>query len=643
MAASSTRKAAGSRQPDRSRLETKNRSVGQYLSKFLTPGSTLSMSTKHFGGPTNRSGLTFLLVAVVIFVEVHVGRFATLENGRTILANSASIIIASIAIGRLLISGNVDLSIGGMLSFIAVVVSIVARDSSSVIFSVIVALALGFGLGLLNGGLVLSLSISPIIVTLGLSFLYLGVAYGLTSSQSVFGFPQGLLDLGRADILGVSLPVWIALFAFLLGAFALTRTVGGIRSYAVGGNPLAAAYAGIHVRKHILGLYTYVGASIGLVALLQAGRLGSVTADLGTNFELEVLTAVILGGVAFNGGGGRPFGIFIGVALIAVLDAAMVFEGFQDYAQRIAKGVILLSALAADQYSAWHKRNRKNALPTESGCSVGKVVAANATATDPINERGGAKFGAPVLVANAINKRYGAVVALREVSTVIHGGSVTCLLGDNGAGKSTLIKIFSGALKPSSGVIELLGQSTRNLDAMEMRRRGVETVYQDLALCPNLGVVYNLMLGKEPVRLRLGPLRLIDRSAAEREATKRLTAIGVGINDFYRPVTEMSGGQRQSVAIARVVEEDVRLVILDEPTAALGVSQTENVLTLVRTLANRGAAVLLITHDVEIVKTVADHILVLRRGEVVYDGAAADIGTSTLLHLMAGISVEHAG
>jgi ABC-type sugar transport system ATPase subunit len=125
-----------------------------------------------------------------------------------------------------------------------------------------------------------------------------------------------------------------------------------------------------------------------------------------------------------------------------------------------------------------------------------------------------------------------------------------------------------------------MGQSIQILDAMEVRRKGVETVYQELALCPNLGVVYNLMLGKEPVRFSFGPLRIVDRATAEKEAARRLRAIGVNISDFYRSVKEMSGGQRQAVAIARVVEDNVHLVILDEPTAALGVSQTENVLRL---------------------------------------------------------------
>jgi ribose/xylose/arabinose/galactoside ABC-type transport system permease subunit/ABC-type branched-subunit amino acid transport system ATPase component len=591
--------------------------------------------TKEFGGSTKRSGLAILLVAIVAVVQLHVGRFATLENGLTILENSAGIIIVSIAMGRLLIAGNVDLSIGGMLSLIAVVVSIVARDTGNVFFAAGAAILLGGALGLLNGCLVLLLNISPIIVTLGLSFLYLGVAYGLTSSESVFGFPEGLLFLGRARVLVIPLPVWIAFAVFLLGSLALTRTVGGLRSYAIGGSSTAATYAGVNVKSHVRSLFAYLGASVGLVALLQAGRLGSVTADLGTNFELEVLTAAILGGVAFNGGSGRPFGIFIGVALIAVLDAAMVFEGFQEYGQQIAKGVILLSALGADQYSAWRRRASQNSVVSEVNLfTPGDHEISDAGSRSTVSDH------RSVLVARSVSKRYGAVVALKEVSTAIHSGAVTCLVGDNGAGKSTLIKIFSGAVPPSSGDIQLQGESIQSLGVMGVRRKGVETVYQDLALCPNLGVVYNLVLGEEPRRRRLGPFRLLDRRAAELEAAKRLDTIGIRIPDLYRPVTEMSGGQRQSVAIARVVEENIQLIILDEPTAALGVRQTENVLRLVRELASRGAAILLITHDVEIVKSIADRILVLRRGEVVYDGPAAGIGTSTLLHLMAGIATE---
>lgn len=239
-----------------------------------------------------------------------------------------------------------------------------------------------------------------------------------------------------------------------------------------------------------------------------------------------------------------------------------------------------------------------------------------------------------MLRATGLTKSYGPVMAVRDISLAAHAGQVTCLLGDNGAGKSTLIKMLSGVLGPDSGTIELQGEAQSFSGPSDARAAGVETVYQELALCTNLGAALNLVLGTEPRRLGL-----LDLRAAERIARDRLAALGTSLDDQFRPVGELSGGQRQSVAIARVVVDQVKVVVLDEPTAALGVRQTGNVLRLARRLAEEGAAVIMITHDVDSVKAVADHVVVLNLGRVVFDGPADSIDTGQMIHLMAGYGV----
>jgi ABC-type sugar transport system ATPase subunit len=169
------------------------------------------------------------------------------------------------------------------------------------------------------------------------------------------------------------------------------------------------------------------------------------------------------------------------------------------------------------------------------------------------------------------------------------------------------------------------------------RDAGVETVWQDLAVCQNLGAAYNLALGNEPSRMGVGPFRIFDRNAAEEAALKRLASIGVNLTDMFRPLSDLSGGQRQSVSISRVVSEEVKIVILDEPTAALGVHQTRNVVALIRELAESGAAVILVSHDIEIVQELADHYVILNRGALVADARAKDMTPQKLVHLMAGL------
>lgn len=214
-----------------------------------------------------------------------------------------------------------------------------------------------------------------------------------------------------------------------------------------------------------------------------------------------------------------------------------------------------------------------------------------------------------VLSAINVSKRYGAVQALDEVSLDLLPGEVVALVGDNGAGKSTVVKVISGVVAPDHGTIERDGHQVRIHNPLDAQRLGISTIHQDLALCENLDVVANLFLGTE--RRRWSLLRHIDM---ERTARELLTSLDVRIRDIRVPVVMLSGGQRQSVAIARALIGDPRVVILDEPTAALGVEQTAQVLSLIRRLRERGLAVLLISHNLTDVRAVSDRIVVLRLG-----------------------------
>jgi D-xylose transport system ATP-binding protein len=195
------------------------------------------------------------------------------------------------------------------------------------------------------------------------------------------------------------------------------------------------------------------------------------------------------------------------------------------------------------------------------------------------------------------------------VSLDLRAGEVVALVGDNGAGKSTLVKVISGVTAPDAGRIELDGQPVRVNQPLDAQRIGIATVHQDLALCENLDVVGNLFLGAE--RHRWSVLRHV---RMERAACTLLSSLDVRIRDIGVPVAMLSGGQRQSVAIARALIGDPRVVVLDEPTAALGVEQTAQVLALVRRLRERGLAVLIISHNLADVRAVSDRIVVLRLG-----------------------------
>ncbi|HEY5335896.1 MAG TPA: ATP-binding cassette domain-containing protein [Mycobacteriales bacterium] len=236
----------------------------------------------------------------------------------------------------------------------------------------------------------------------------------------------------------------------------------------------------------------------------------------------------------------------------------------------------------------------------------------------------------PLLRLAKIGKSFGAVEALTDIDLEIYAGEVLALVGDNGAGKSTLIKTISGIWSPDQGQEFWDGQEVHIRHPRDSAALGIATMYQDLALADNLDIVENMFLGREVVRA--GPL---DETAMEISARQTLSDLSVTtVRSIRQPVGSLSGGQRQAVAVARAVLQDAKLVIMDEPTAALGVSQTKMVLDLVRSLSDRGVAVLLISHNLNDVFAVADRMAALYLGRLAGTARVADIDTQQAVSLI---------
>lgn len=231
---------------------------------------------------------------------------------------------------------------------------------------------------------------------------------------------------------------------------------------------------------------------------------------------------------------------------------------------------------------------------------------------------------AVVLETRDLGKTYGHVRALVDVNVSVSEGEVVGLLGDNGAGKSTLVGLLSGAVAPSSGWIYVDGASQSFGDPREAQDLGIQTVYQDLSLAGDLTPAENIYLGREPLRQGLlGALRWLDRRKMNADTADKLAELRVTLKSLQSPCSELSGGQRQAVAIARAITWTRRLIMLDEPTAALGVAQTQMVLDIVVQLRERRIPVLLISHNMQDVFAVATRVVVLRQGRVVLDVATA--------------------
>lgn len=245
----------------------------------------------------------------------------------------------------------------------------------------------------------------------------------------------------------------------------------------------------------------------------------------------------------------------------------------------------------------------------------------------------------PILSVRGVSKRFGGTQASQNINLDLHPGEVLALAGDNGAGKSTLIKMISGVNTPDSGTITLHGTEITNRSPHEVRDLGIETIYQDLALADNLDVGVNIFLGRERMTKVLG-IPVLDRKWMRTEAAGALKHLGITLNDLSMPVGFLSGGQRQAIAISRAVYWNARILIMDEPTAALGVPEQREVKDLIRRLKADGVAIIFISHNLADIFDVSDRIFVLERGRKAGERMISDTTEDEVVAMMMGRIVD---
>ncbi|MBZ0300566.1 MAG: ATP-binding cassette domain-containing protein [Anaerolineae bacterium] len=241
----------------------------------------------------------------------------------------------------------------------------------------------------------------------------------------------------------------------------------------------------------------------------------------------------------------------------------------------------------------------------------------------------------PLLEVRGISKYFGSVIALKDVTMTVYPGEVMCLLGDNGAGKSTLIKVLSGVYKPDEGEYLLEGKPVTFNSPRDALDMGIATVYQDLAMIPLMGVARNFFLGSEPTK-GWGPFKRFNIQAAYRVARDELLKMGIDIRDPEQAVGTLSGGERQSVAIARAVYFGAKVLILDEPTSALGVTQSSTVLRYIAQARARGIGVIFITHNPHHAYPIGDRFTILKRGRTLGTYTKRDLSRDEMIHMMSG-------
>ena len=553
-----------------------------------------------------------LLLGVALFSTIVGAKFFHPFNLSLILQQVTIIGMVGIAQTLIILTAGIDLSVGAIMVLSSVVMgrlAVVAGVPVPIAF--LIGLLTGLACGLINGVLVTRLRLPPFIVTLGTWSIFgaLNLWYSQSQTirqQEVEAAAPFLQFMGTAIKFAGARLTYGSILMLLLAAliwYVLNRTAFGRHIYATGDDPDAARLAGIDTDRTLLAVYGIAGLICAVAGWVLIGRIGAVSSLSGATANLDSITAVVIGGTSLFGGRGSIVGTLVGALIVGVFRNGLALAGVDVVWQEFTVGLLIIVAVTIDQWI------RKVSLVT------------------------------PILTARGLVKRFGRVTALDHADFDLMPGEILGVIGDNGAGKSTLIKALSGAVTPDHGEIRLAGEAVHFRSPMDARSAGIETVYQHLALSPALSIADNLFLGRE--RRKQGFFgrwfRLLDRAAMQKEARAHLNSLGLlTIQNIGQPVETLSGGQRQGVAVVRATAFGSRVVIMDEPTAALGVKESRKVLELMLDVKRRGLPIVLISHNMPHVFEVADRIHIHRLGRRIAVIRPKDYSMSDAVAIMTG-------
>jgi len=586
-------------------------------------------------------GLAIALIVLIAFFCATAPGFATLYNLNETLRDLS--ILGILAVGQtfVLIGGGIDLSVGSVLLIAGIVVDDLIRlVGINAAAAVLIALVVGGIAGLINGVAVTRLRISAFIVTLATLYVFRGVGLSLYRSdvhdlQGALINDDNFLVLGQGDLFGVPVSFLIFVALLLLASFVLRRTRFGVYLYAVGGNELATRLTRIPVGRVYVSAYVIGGLCAALAGIILASRLQTGAPEAGLGEEFDVIAAVVIGGASLFGGRGTVLGTLIGAALISVLAKGQTLIGVPSNYQSFTRGVVILIAVVFDVLSHRGRETSRRLGPRlgAQGSTAGKEPSLRGDASEAFLVEPGTP---PALEAVNLGKSFLEIRAVDGVDFAVRPGEVHAIVGENGAGKSTLIKMFSGVLKPDAGEIRIDGEKVVIDSVARGQDLGVAVIYQERAVVPELTVAQNIMLGYEPVARIPG---VIDRDALLRRAEDIWSLLGSPA-PIGAVVRDLGPSVQQVVDIGRALAVQARVVIMDEPTATLTHEETKRLFQIIRSLKQRGVAIVYISHDLEEIFEVASLVTVLRDGELVGTVPVKDVDRPTLIRMMIGRDLD---
>jgi fructose transport system ATP-binding protein len=537
-------------------------------------------------------------VSILVFGLLLGSRFLSPASMSLILEQVQIVGIVAAAQTIVILTAGIDLSVGAIMVLSSIIMGqFTFRYGLPVEISIACGLAVGGLCGAINGWLIAVLKLPPFIVTLGTWQIFAATNYIYSANETIRSaeidevapllkffannFRFFANEEGRGGIT-ITYGVIFMILLILLMAYVLRQTAWGRHVYAVGDDPEAAQMAGVNVKKTLISVYAVAGVICGFAGWAMIGRNGRRGPDR------------------------RPGG------------------QYRQHHRRCDRGHLALWGARFDRRCDLWRDHRRRVCPgpDDDGDQAAGNLFLHRRAHHPRRRRRpvdqkGVEMSEPILKGRGLVKRYGRVVALDRCDFDLYPGEILAVIGDNGAGKSTLIKAVSGAVVPDEGDVFLDGKKVQFTKPTDARDAGIETVYQTLAMSPALSIADNMFMGRELRKpgFRGQILRQLDRARMEQFAREKLNELGLmTIQNINQAVETLSGGQRQGVAVARAAAFGSKVIILDEPTAALGVKESRRVLELILDVKSRGIPIILISHNMPHVFEVADRIHIHRLG-----------------------------
>ena len=564
------------------------------------------------------------------------GVFATI-NGTARWTDVASTVgIVAVPVALLMIAGEFDLSSGVMIGTSGLLCGLLTTEYGIPMWpAILLTFAFAAVVGLINGWLVMLTGLPSFIVTLAMFFSLRGINLGVTKYLTDTVRVAGVDDVDGFDSAAkifastfwdpynfrIAVVWWIGIT--LIATTVLTKTRFGNWIYAVGGDQNAARNTGVPVRRTKITLFVCTSMASALVGIIALTRLHSMQAGQGRGR-----------GVHLHHRRGRR-------RLPA--DRRLRLGDRREHRRLDHRHGLHRHRVCRLEHRLVMAVPRRDPLRRGAGQHLHQQARGREEVSDEVTFEEipepdlppPPENVTPALQLKNVSKFFGSVLAIRDISLHVDPGTVTCVLGDNGAGKSTLIKILSGVHQPTEGELLVNGEPTSFSTPRDALGAGIATVFQDLATVPLMSVWRNFFLGNEP-RRGVGPLKFLDTGKAKRISREELLAMGIDIRDQEQPVGTLSGGERQAVAIARAVHFGAKVLILDEPTSALGVKQSGVVLKYILQARERGIAVVFITHNPHHAHMVGDRFYLLNRGQMTNEFERKTVTREELVKAMAG-------